>query len=173
MEEKVVDNDEILKIVIEIRKLGKEDRYYNDSIKVLEKDYPDKNENLEETLLKYLVDIILKFWKQNFLIILSRFLKYLTKKLSYPYEYFNSLDVYQKPVDNVKRQDFFTKLKIDYTSDEERKRAKEINETVNIKNGEELSHLILKSDVFLTCMCFWKTYKSIKKRTWYQSSILC
>ena len=32
--------------------------------------------------------------------------KYLTKKLAYPYEYFNSIDDYQKPVDNLKKEDF-------------------------------------------------------------------
>ena len=30
--------------------------------------------------------------------------KYLTKKLAYLYEYCNSLDEYQKPVDNLKKK---------------------------------------------------------------------
>ena len=41
--------------------------------------------------------------------------KYLTKKLAYPYEYFNSADDYQKSVDNLKKEDCFSKLKNDYT----------------------------------------------------------
>ena len=30
--------------------------------------------------------------------------KYLTKKLASPYDYFNSIDDYQKPVNNLKRK---------------------------------------------------------------------
>ena len=30
--------------------------------------------------------------------------KYLTKKLAYPYEIFNYIDDYQKPVDNFKKE---------------------------------------------------------------------
>ena len=37
--------------------------------------------------------------------------KCLTKKLAYPYEYFNSIDDYEKPVVNLKKEDFFSKLK--------------------------------------------------------------
>ena len=32
---------------------------------------------------------------------------YLNKKLAYPYEYFNSLDDSQKPVENLNKEDFF------------------------------------------------------------------
>ena len=32
----------------------------------------------------------------------------LNKKLAYPYQYFNSFDDYQKPVDNLKKKDFFS-----------------------------------------------------------------
>ena len=35
----------------------------------------------------------------------------LTKTLAYPYEFFNSVDDYQKHVDNLKKEDFFGKLK--------------------------------------------------------------
>ena len=45
-EEDIVDNDEILNIVKEIKILIKEDRYTNDPIKDLKKDYPDKIEKL-------------------------------------------------------------------------------------------------------------------------------
>ena len=37
--------------------------------------------------------------------------KYLTEKLAYFYESFNSIDDYQTPVDNLGMEDFFSKLK--------------------------------------------------------------
>ena len=43
--------------------------------------------------------------------------KKVTKKLAYPYEYFNSLDDYQKPVDKLRKEDFFSKLKNKCPSD--------------------------------------------------------
>ena len=52
--------------------------------------------------------------------------KYLTKKLAYPYEYFNSIDDYQKPVDNLKKEDFFSNLKNGNPDDEEIERTMEI-----------------------------------------------
>ena len=45
--------------------------------------------------------------------------KYLTVKLAYAYEYSNSIDNYQKPVENLKKEDFFSKLKNDHPGDEE------------------------------------------------------
>ena len=48
---------------------------------------------------------------------------YLNKKLAYPYEYFNSIEDYQKTVDNLKKEDFFSKLKNDYPDDEEIERT--------------------------------------------------
>ena len=38
--------------------------------------------------------------------------QYLSKKLGYPYEYFNKIDDYKKPVDNLQKEGFFSKLKI-------------------------------------------------------------
>ena len=35
----------------------------------------------------------------------------LNKKLAYPYEYFNNIDDYKKPVENLQKEDFFSKLK--------------------------------------------------------------
>ena len=46
--------------------------------------------------------------------------KCLTKRLAYATENFNSLDDYQKPVDNLKEEDFFSKLKSKCPDDEER-----------------------------------------------------
>ena len=37
--------------------------------------------------------------------------QFLNKKSAYPYEYFNSIDDYKKPVYNLKKEDFFSKLK--------------------------------------------------------------
>ena len=36
--------------------------------------------------------------------------QYLNKKLAYPYEYFNGIDDYKKPVHNLENKDFFSKL---------------------------------------------------------------
>ena len=50
--------------------------------------------------------------------------QYLNKKLTYPYEYFISVDDYQKPVDNLKKEYFFSKLKNKCPDDEETLRTK-------------------------------------------------
>ena len=75
--------------------------------------------------------------------------QYLNKKIAYPYQYFNSIDDYQKPVDNLKKEDFFSKLKIKCPDDEEIERTKGIIEVFDNKNGEELIKLYCKSDVIL------------------------
>ena len=117
--------------------------------KISKKDYPDKINELEEALFNYLVENGLKILKTGFL---DKW-KYLTKKLANPYEYFKSVNDYQKPVDNLKKEAFFSKLKNDYLSDAEIKRTKEINRKFDIKNIEELTQLFLKSDVlFLACV---------------------
>ena len=84
--------------------------------------------------------------------------KYLTKKLTYPYEYFKSIDDYQKPVDNLKRE-HFSKLKNDYPDDEEIQRKMDIIKKFSIKNGEELTQIYLKSDVLLLACVFEKFIK--------------
>ena len=85
--------------------------------------------------------------------------QYLNKKLAYPYEYFNSIDDYKKPVDNLKKEDYFSKLKNDYPDDEEIERTKEIIKLFNIKDGEELTKLYCKSDVILLADVFEKFVK--------------
>ena len=75
--------------------------------------------------------------------------KGLTKKLAYPYEFFNCIEDYQKPVNNLKKEDFFSKLKDKCPDDEEIERTKEFIKIFNIKNGEELTEIYLKSDVLL------------------------
>ena len=86
-------------------------------------------------------------------------MEFLTRKLVYPYEYPNSIDDYQKSVNNLKKEDFFSKLKNDYPSNEELKRTKELMKRFNIKNGEELTQLYLKSDVLLLACVFEKFIK--------------
>ena len=85
--------------------------------------------------------------------------QYLNKKLAYPYEYFNCIDDYQKPVNELKKEHFFSKLKNGYPDDEEIQRTKDIIKRFNIKNGEELTQLYLKSDVILLADVFEKFIK--------------
>ena len=85
--------------------------------------------------------------------------QYLNKKLAYPYQFFNSIDDYKKPVDNLKKEDFFSKLKNDYPDDDEIERTKEIIKLFNIKDGEELTKLYCKSDVILLADVFEKFVK--------------
>ena len=125
--EEIVDSDEKLNNVKEII----EDRTIED----LKKDYPNEIEKLEEALLNYIGENDLKLLKMEF----PDEWKYLTKKLAYPYEYFNSIDDYQKPVDNLKKEDFFSKLKNDYPDDKEIERTKEIIKRFNNKNGKGLT----------------------------------
>ena len=147
LKEEIVDNDEILNIVDE---LAEDD----ETIKDLKKDYPDKIKELEEALLNYMGENDLKILKAVF----SDNWKYLSKKLAYPYEYFNSIDDYQKPVDNLKKEDFFSKLKNGYPDAGEIERTKEIIKLFIIKNGE-LTEIYLKSDVLLLACVFEKFIK--------------
>ena len=82
--------------------------------------------------------------------------QYLNKKLAYPYEYFNSINFYKKPVNDLKKEDFFSKLKNNYPDDDEIERTKEIIKLFNIKDGEELTKLYCKSDVILLADVFEK-----------------
>ena len=94
----------------------------NKTIKNLKKDFPDNVKNLEEALLNNMGENDLKFLKTGF----PDKWKYLTKKLAYPYEFFNSIEDYQKPVDNLKKEYFFSKLKNDYPDDEELKEQRKL-----------------------------------------------
>ena len=158
MKEEIVDNDEIINIVNETKITIKEDRYNNDSIKNLKIDNPDKIIKLEEDLLNYMGESDLQFLKTE---IPDNKWKSLIKKLAYPYEYFNSLDDYQKPVDNLKKEDFFSESKNKCPDDTKIERAKGIIKAFNIKNGEELTRLYLKSDVLLLACVFEKFFKNI------------
>ena len=85
--------------------------------------------------------------------------QYINKKLAYPYEYFNNINDYKKSVDNLKKEDSFSKLKNDYPDDEEIDRTKEIIEIFNIKDGEQLTKLYCKCDVILLADVFEKFVK--------------
>ena len=138
LKKEMVDNDEILDIVNKI-----------------EENYPEEIENLEEALLIYIGENDLKILKTGF----PDKWKYLTKKLAYPYEFFNSIDDYQKPVDNLNKENFFSKLKNKCPDDDEIERTMDIIDKFNIKNGEELTEINLKSDVLLLTCVFEKFIK--------------
>ena len=48
---------------------------------------------------------------------------YLSKKLAYPHKNFTTLDDYQRPDEIFKKEDFFSKLDIDYPTAEEKERT--------------------------------------------------
>ena len=75
--------------------------------------------------------------------------QFLSKKLAYPYEYFNSSEDYQKPVDNLIKEDSFSKLKNDYPDDEEIERTKQVTKFIIIKSRKKITKLNLKSHVIL------------------------
>ena len=143
MKEEIVENDEILYIVSEIEK---EDR----TIKDLKKDYLEEIKKLEEILLNYMGENDLKILKTE----LPDKWKKFKKKIADPYEYFDSIDDYQKPVDNIKKENFFSKLKNGYPDDEKIQRTMDIIEKFNIKNGEEITQIYLKSDALLVGCVF-------------------
>ena len=98
LKKEIVHNDEVLNIV---NKIVEDDRTIND----LKKDYPEEIKNLEEALLDYMGENDLKIFKTGF----PNKWKYLTIKLANPYEYFSSIEDYQKPVYNLAKEDFFKK----------------------------------------------------------------
>ena len=156
LEEEIVDNDEIINIVKGIKLLIREDRYNNGSIEDLKNNYPNKIVKLEEALNIYLRENDLKILKTE---LPDNKWKYLSEKLAYLYEYFKSIDDYRKVVDNLKKEDFSKKSKNDCPSEKEIERTEKFIRFFNIKNGEELTHLLLKSDVLLLASVFEKFIK--------------
>ena len=67
--------------------------------------------------------------------------------------------IIKKPVDNLKKEDFFSKLKNDDPDGDELERTKEKIKLFNIKDGEELTKLYCKSDVILLADVFEKFVK--------------
>ena len=149
LKKETIDNDEILDIV---NKIAEDDRTIED----LKKDYPNEIKNLEEALHNYIGENDLKVLKPDF----SDKWNFLTKKLAYPCEYFNGTDDYQKPVDNSKKGDLFNKLNKKCPDDEEIERTKENIERLDIRNGDELTEIYLKSDVVLLTCLFEKFIKT-------------
>ena len=144
LKEEIVDNDEILNIVNEIIE---NDKTINELKKEIKK--------LEEALNEYMGENNLKILKTEF----ADKWKFLTKKLAYPYEYFNCFDDYQKPVNNLKNEDFFSKLKNKCPNNTKIQKTMDIIERFNIKNGQELTELYCKSDVLLLACVFEKFIK--------------
>ena len=125
------------------------------TIEDLKKDYPEEVKNLEEALLDYMGENDLQILKTG----LPDNWKFLTIKLAYPYEYFNRTDDYQKPVDNLRKEYFFSKLKNKCPDDIEIERTMDTIKRFNIKNGEELTEMYLKSNVLLLACVFEKFIK--------------
>ena len=138
LKREIVDDNYILNIVTDI---GENNR----TIKDLKKDYPDKINELEEALLNYKGENDLEIFKTRF----PDNWKFLTRNLAYPYEFFNSIEDYQKPVDNLKKGHFFSKMKNGYPDDKEIERTMDIIKRFNFENGEELTEIYLKTDVLL------------------------
>ena len=93
MKKEIDDNDYILSIVSDIGE-------YNRTIKGLTKDYSDKINELEKTLLEYKGQNDLKILKTGF----PNKWKNSTKKLANPYEFFRSIEDYKKPVNNLEKK---------------------------------------------------------------------
>ena len=89
--------------------------------------------------------------------------QYLNKKLAYPCQYFNTIDDYQKPVDKLKREDFFSKINIKCPDDDEIERTKEIFKLFDIKNGEELTKLHCKKNDILLAVVIKNSLKYLLK----------
>ena len=61
--------------------------------------------------------------------------------LAYPYDYFNSIDDFKKPVNKLKKEEFFSKLNNKCPDDDKTERSMGIIKRFDIKNGEELTGL--------------------------------
>ena len=96
----------------------------------------------------------------------------LTKKLAYPSEYFNSTDDYKKPVNKLKKEDFFRKLKNKCPDDEEIQRTMDIIKKFNIENGEEVTQMYLKSDVLLLA-CVFENFIKVSVNEFGNNPLYC
>ena len=82
------------------------------------------------------------------------------------------MDSYQKPVDNIKKEEIFSKLKNKCPSDEKIKRTKDIIKKFNIKNGDKLTQLYLKSDVLLLA-CVFEMFKKVSINEFGVNPLYC
>ena len=78
----------------------------------------------------------------------------LNKQLAYTYEDFNTIDDYQKPVNDLKKEDFFNKLTNDYADDSEIERTIQIIKFFDTTNGEQLTKLYMKTYIILLADVF-------------------
>ena len=90
-----------------------------------------------DKLVKTMQNIYFKILKNHF----PDIWMFKKKKLAYPYENFNSLDAYHKPVDNLKKKYFFSEWKNNHLDDEEIERTRKTIELFDNKNEEELTQL--------------------------------
>ena len=126
LKKEIVENYEIMDIV---NKIVEDDRTIED----LRKDYPEEIKNLEEALLDYMGENDPKILKTGF----PDKWNCLIKKLAYPYKYFKNMNDYKEPVENVKKEDFFSKLKNKCPDNEEIERTMDIIRKFKFKRGEE------------------------------------
>ena len=144
----------MLNIVKEIEKtLGKDEN--KRTIDDLKEDIPTEIEKSEKALNIYMGESNPKTLKKEF----PDKWKYLTKKIAFPYEYFNCLGYYQKPVNDLKKEDFISKLKNKCPSYEEMERTKQFVRKVKTRILEELTRLYLKDDIRLFACVFKKFIK--------------
>ena len=89
----------------------------------------------------------------------------LKKKLAYPYEFYKTLEDYEKPIDILLKsgnEAYFSKTKNKIPDQEEINRTNEIIKLFNIKNGKELTELYIKADIILLADIFEKFLKVSK-----------
>ena len=83
----------------------------------------------------------------------------LKNKLAYPYEFYETLEDYEEPIEEVINYGsgaYFSKTKNKIPDPEEIDRTNEIIKLFNIKNGRELTELYNKADVILLADLFEK-----------------
>ena len=86
----------------------------------------------------------------------------LKNKLAYPYEFYKTLEDYEKPIDELLKsgqEAYFSRTKNKLPDKEEIDRTNEIIKLFNIKNGKELAEIYNKADVILLTDIFEKIIK--------------
>ena len=72
-----------------------------------------------------------------------------SKKIAFPYVCFNTVDEYQKPVNTLKEEYFFSELENGCHSDGKKEGTRENIKILRIKNGKKILKSYLKSDGIL------------------------
>ena len=86
----------------------------------------------------------------------------LKKNLAYPYEFYKTLEDYEKPIEELiksGKEAYFSKTKIRIPDQEEIGRKKEIKKLFIIKNGREITEPYNKADAILLADIFEKFIK--------------